>query len=57
MEDLKRKVTVSVGRDVEVFSYVDDIHVGVYGRSRGEEEEHGGWVERVDEVVGEVSKE
>ena len=43
---------------MEVFSYVDDIHFGVYGKTSGEEEEdHGGWVERVNEVVGEVSKE
>ena len=57
MQDLERKVSVSLGRDVEVFSYVDDIHIGVYGRSQREEVEQGTWVERVDEVVGEVSKE
>ena len=57
MEDLERKASVSMGRDVEVFSYVDDIHIGVYGRSQCEEEEQGGWVERVNEVVGEVSRE
>ena len=33
MKDLERKASVSIGRDVEVFSYVDDIHIGVYGRS------------------------
>ena len=57
MEDLERKVSISMGREVEVFSYVDDIHIGVYGKSPGEEEEHGGWIERVDEVMGEVSQE
>ena len=40
-----------------MFSYVDDIHIGVYGKSHGEEEEYGGWIERVDEVMGEVSQE
>ena len=57
MEDLQRKVTLSMGRDVGMFSYIDDIHIGVYGRTECEEKEQGGWVERVDEVVGEVSKE
>ena len=57
MEDLERKVLISMGREVEVFSYVDDIHIGVYGKSRGEEEEHGGWMGRMDEVMREVSKE
>ena len=57
MEDLERKVSVSLGRDMEVFSYIDDIYVGVYGRSLQKGEQHGGWVERVDEVVVEVSKE
>ena len=57
MEDLEKKVSVSMGREVEVFSYVDDIHIGVYGSTHGKEEEHGGWVERVDEGMGEVSRE
>ena len=57
MEDLEIKVSISLGREVELFSYVDDIHVGVYGRSQEGVEEQGGWVERVDEVVGEVSEE
>ena len=57
MEDLERKVSISMGREVEVFSYVDDIHIKVYSRTHGEVEEHGGWVERVDEVMGEVSRE
>ena len=57
MEDLERKASVSQGRDVEVFSYVDNIHIGVYYRSLREEEEQGRWVVRVDEVMGEVSKE
>ena len=42
MEDRERKVSISLGRDVEVFSYVDNIHVGVYGRSQGGLEEQGG---------------
>ena len=57
MEDLERKVSISLGRDVEVFSYVDEIYVGGYGKSREEEEEQLGWVQRVDEVVGEVFRE
>ena len=56
MEDLERKALVSMGRDVEVFSYVDDIHVGVYARSQKVVEEQVGWVEMVDEVIGEVFK-
>lgn len=46
-----------MGRQVEVFSYVDDIHIEVYGRTHGEEEKHSGWVERVDEGMGEVFRE
>ena len=42
MKDLERIVSISLGRDVEVFSNVDKIHVGVYGKSREEEEEKGG---------------
>ena len=57
MEDLERKVSISMGRGVEVFSYVDDIHLGVYGKNSGEEQDQGGWVEKVNEVVGEVSNE
>ena len=57
MEDLERKVSISMGREVEVFSYVDDIHIGVYGKTSGEEEDQVGWVEKVNEVVGEVSNE
>ena len=57
MEDLERKVSVLMRREVEVFSYIDDIHIRVYGRAHGEEEEHGGCVGRVDEVMGEVSRE
>ena len=39
MEDLERKVSISMGKEVEVLSYVDDIHIGVYGKASGEEEE------------------
>ena len=57
MEDLEKKVSISMGREVEVFSYVDDIHIGVYGKPHRDEEEHGGWVERVDKVMAEVFEE
>ena len=57
MEDLERKVSILMWKELEVFSYVNDIHIGVYGKTHEEEEEHGGWVEKVDEVLGEMSKE
>ena len=41
----------------EVFRYVDDIRIGVYLKVHRREEEHGGWIELVDKVVGEVSRE
>ena len=39
IEDLERKVSLSLGRDLEVFLYVDDIYVEGYGKPHEEEEE------------------
>ena len=57
MEDLESKVSISLGKDIEVLLYVDDIYVGVFGKSREDKEQNGGWVQRVHEVMWEVPRE